>query len=75
MPAPSGRLTAVAVDPTGVQVMIAGGNNRQGTAVVRDLRSGEPLERLAVPGGVPPFVRRLLGRRATARDWRGRTGP
>ena len=55
MPAPSGRLTAVAVDPTGVQVMIAGGNNREGAAVVRDLRSGEPLERLAVPGGVPPF--------------------
>ncbi len=70
MPAPSGRLTAVAVDPTGVQVMIAGGNNapRHGRG------PGSALGRTARAPRGPRWgaaaVRRLLGRRATARDWR-----
>jgi WD40 repeat protein len=54
MPAPSGPVSAVAVDPSGAQVAIGGGRNVDaGFAVVRDLRSGDPIQRLAIPGGVP----------------------
>jgi WD40 repeat protein len=54
MPAPSRFVSALALDPSGAQILIAGGPNiDQGIASLRDPHTGGQIRALAVPGGMP----------------------
>ena len=54
MAAPSGVVSALALDPSGAQILIGGGANvDDGTASLRDPRTGKEIRALPVPGGMP----------------------